>query len=179
MLKKIFIALSLASVALIVFSSVSAYSFPEGAPVGVTGSPADGKSCTKCHEGMSAFKDGWIKSDMDTSGYVGGKTYKFTATATGLASTKKFGFEVSPQDLTGKLMGTLITTNTEETQIIGKGKYITHTEGGTNGSTSKSWKFSWTAPPKGSGAVTFYGAFVLGPKPYGVITTSLKISEAK
>ncbi len=179
MLKKSMFLLSFLMMIGIVFFSVQALTFPEGAPVGVTGSPADGKNCTKCHEGFSATKDGWIKSNIDSSGYIPGKTYTITVNSIGLNSTKKFGFEISPQDKVGKLLGKLIVTNETETQLIGKGKYITHKEDGISATGSKTWKFNWQAPVAGTGDVIFYGAFVLGPKPYGIISSSLKIFEAK
>lgn len=179
MLKKSLFLFSILAVIGIAFFSTQALTFPEGAPAGVTGSPADGKNCTKCHEGLSASQDGWIKSTIDSSGYVPGKIYTITAISTGLLSTKKFGFEISPQDKSGNLIGTLIVTNDAETQLVGKGKYITHKEDGITANGSKTWKFNWQAPVAGTGDVTFYGAFVLGPKPYGIITSTLKISEQK
>lgn len=179
MIKKSFFLIVALSIIGIAFFSIQGLTYPGGAPAGVTGSPADGKTCTKCHEGLSATKDGWIKSNVDSSGYKPGKTYTITATSVGLTSSKKFGFQISPQDKTGNLLGKLIVTNATETQLVGKGKYITHTEDGITSSGFKSWKFNWVAPPAGTGEVAFYGAFVIGPKPYGIITSTLKIAEAK
>jgi hypothetical protein len=101
---------------------------------------------------------GWITSNIPASGYVPGNTYNITATAT-RAGHVRFGFEVSPQSPTGVLLGTLIVTNTTETQLVGANKYITHKLAGTTGSGSKTWNFNWTAPVAGTGNVTFYGAF--------------------
>src|SRR6185436_7418712 len=66
---------------------------------------------------------------------------------------------VSPQSITGILLGTLIITNTVETQLVGANKYVTHKFAGTSGSGSRTWNFNWTAPVAGTGNVTFYGAF--------------------
>src|SRR5204863_8988529 len=70
-----------------------------------------------------------------------------------------FGFEISPQSITGTLLGTLMITNTTETQLVGANKYVTHKLAGTTGAGSKTWNFNWTAPVAGTGNVTFYGAF--------------------
>ena len=131
-----------------------------GAPPGNTGSPDDGTECAKsCHLGaVASAKVGWISSDIPSSGYVPGNTYTFTATAIHSGSLK-FGFQISPQDINGNLMGTLIASNTTETQLVGSGKYITHKSGGTAGSGSRTWTFQWKAPMAGTGNVTFYGAF--------------------
>ncbi|MFN8255960.1 MAG: choice-of-anchor V domain-containing protein [Bacteroidales bacterium] len=133
--------------------------YPTGAPAGHTGSPADGKTCTECHTGSTGeFQAGWITSNIPVTGYVPGETYTITATVTS-SGRSKFGFQVSPQDGTGKLLGTLNSTS-GQTQLTGSDKYITHTSSGTTGSnSSKSWTFNWFAPAKGTGEVTFYGAF--------------------
>ncbi|MBK5285973.1 MAG: T9SS type A sorting domain-containing protein [Bacteroidia bacterium] len=138
-----------------------ASSHASGAPEGMTGSPGDGWStCTNCHPGPTAeSQSGWITSNIPSAGYLPGATYTITATAT-RANHTIFGFEVSPQDISGNVLGTLIVTNSAQTQFVGFNNYITHTSGGINGSGgSKSWTFDWTAPVSGTGDVTFYGAF--------------------
>jgi hypothetical protein len=69
---------------------------------------------------------------------------------------EKFGFQLSPQDISGNELGTLIAGT--GTQILGS-KYITHTFSGTavTGGT-KTWNFQWTAPASGTGAVGVYYA---------------------
>ena len=139
--------------------SVVGVHYPMGAPAGHTGSPGDGKNCTACHSGTAAeFQSGWITSDIPVTGYVPGESYTITASASS-AGRSKFGFQVSPQDNSGNLLGTLSVTSSE-TQLTGSNKYVTHTNSGTSGSNnSKSWTFTWKAPAKGSGDVSFYGAF--------------------
>ncbi len=147
----------------LIFSDVlnnNVSSHTAGAPASRTGSPGDGnQSCTSCHGGSAAVQSGWITSDVPASGYVPGTVYTITSTATG-GGHVKFGFEVSPQNVSGILLGTLINTSSE-TQLIGSNKYITHTSSGTSGSGSKTWTFNWTAPASGTGDVTFYGAFLV------------------
>jgi len=129
-----------------------------GAAAGYTGSPHDANNCTACHNGpLATPQTGWITSNVPVSGYVPLTTYTITATAT-RAGHIKFGFEISPQNTSGTLLGTLIST-TSATQLVGSNKYITHTSTGTSGTNSRTWTFNWTAPAQGTGSVTFYGAF--------------------
>lgn len=136
------------------------WSLSGGAPAGFTGSYGDGYStCHTCHyDGpLPTPVSGWITSNIPVSGYVPGNTYTITAQATGIGHVK-FGFEVSPMDSFGNLIGTLIPTSTQ-TALTGSGTYITHTSTGNSGIDGKTWNFDWTAPAPGTGNVTFYGAF--------------------
>jgi len=128
--------------------------YPGGAPAGYTGSPFDGKNCTTCHGGTATNVDGWITSNVPGTGYVPGGNYMITVTVTG---NGKKGFEVSPQDASGNLLGTIIAGT--GSQLTGGGKYITHTSGISN--SPAVWTFNWIAPAAGTGDVTFYGAFAL------------------
>lgn len=132
-----------------------------GAPGAKTGSPGDGSSCTAngCHVGTAANQAGLITSTVPLSGYIPGQTYTVTGSITTSGKTR-FGFEMSPQNLSGALKGSLILTNPTKTQLVGGGKYITHKLGGTSfPSSTATWSFDWTAPAAGTGNVTFYGAF--------------------
>jgi Secretion system C-terminal sorting domain/Reeler domain len=132
-----------------------------GARYGYSGDPAvKGRDCTSCHsDGPAAqMKSGWITSNIPVTGYVPNTTYTINATATG-AGHSKFGFEVSPQNNLGTFLGTLISTNSDTKLTTNSPSYITSTSAGTSGNGSKTWTFNWTAPAKGSGPVTFYGAF--------------------
>src|SRR5712671_3368866 len=144
---KIAVALFMAVVTFILIDAVNNFSRSSsgGAPAGRTGSPGDGGltcAISGCHVGPTpATMSGWITSNIPASGYVPGNTYSITATAT-RAGHVRFGFEVSPQSPTGVLLGTLIVTNTTETQLVGANKYITHKLAGTTGSGSKTWNFN-------------------------------------
>ena len=129
-----------------------------GAPAARCGSIADPLTCSNCHAGgPNSVQLGWITSDVPPSGYVSGMTYNISATATTVGRVK-FGFEISPQSVTGAYLGTMIDTSAQ-TQIIST-KYITHTSTGTSGTDSKTWAFNWTAPVVATDSVTFYGAFL-------------------
>ena len=131
-----------------------AYAYPGGAPAGYTGSPGDGQNCTKsgCHGGTAATVSGWITSNIPTAGYTAGTTYAITVTVTGSGN---HGFEVSPQNVTGTLLGTLIAGSGNK--LVGSGKYVTHSAS-LNGN-PQTWSFQWVAPATGTGTVTLYGAF--------------------
>jgi hypothetical protein len=138
--------------------------YPQGAPAGYTGSPADGKNCSlsSCHGGSAASVSGWITTDIPADGYAPGVTYNITVTVTG--SGQK-GFEVSPQAPDGALLGTLIAGT--GSKIVGS-KYITHTS--SSSANPKTWTFKWQAPVAGTGSVTFYGAFTIN-KPVTKLST--------
>jgi len=126
-----------------------------GAPAGYTNSPADGQNCTHCMGGTAEQVIGFITSDIPATGYVPGTTYTFTITVTG---TGKKGFEVSPQDISGNLLGTLVAGSGNK--LVGQGRYVTHSSA--SSSTSATWNFQWKAPGEGEGDITFYGAFAVG-----------------
>lgn len=132
-----------------------------GGPTGYSGDPAsDFNNCTYCHSGVEAQTDtAWITSDIPGSGYLPNTTYTITATATS-SGIEKFGFQISPQNSEGTLLGTLASSDSE-TALTSNSEYITHTSEGTTGSGSKTWTFDWTSPEPGTGDVTFYGAFNL------------------
>jgi hypothetical protein len=128
--------------------------WPGGSPGGYTGSPGDGRDCTQCHGGSASQVLGWISANIPEEGYIPGETYNITIHVSG---TGDKGFEVSPQDLQGNLLGSLQAgTNTH---LVNENKAVTQ-----NSSTSANpaqWQFQWTAPPAGTGEVTFYGAFTV------------------
>lgn len=181
MLKKII--LSVVVILPIVFAlySVNAISFSNGNPPGCTGSPSDKINCaTNCHNGsIVKTETGWITSNIPETGYIPDSAYTISCTSKGVETSAKFGFEVSPQFPTGKLAGKMILLNDKETKLVGSGKYISQILAGVAGTGSKTWTFKWVAPAKGSGKLTFYGAFLVSGKPQTVVTSSLEIKENK
>jgi len=144
--------------------------YPTGAPPAKTGSPGDGGNCTECHGGTPTNVTGWITSNIPVDGYTPGQVYQITANNQ-ITGSGKFGFEVSPQNIAGALLGTLSAG--VNNQLVGGNKYVTHTNANT---TVSSWTFSWTAPAAGTGPVTFYGAFARG-KPGPVRLSTLTVNE--
>ena len=156
-------------VSVLVFSSFIAF-YPTGAPAGYTGSPGDGKNCTDCHTGTASTVSGWIISTIPSEGYVPGQTYQVTA-INNITGSGKYGFEVSPQNASGSLLGTLAAG--ANNQLVGNNKYVTHISAS---SSLNQWTFSWTAPAAGTGDVTFYGAFARN-KPGPVRLSTLVVNE--
>lgn len=148
-MKKIIIALVVGIAA--VSMTQELVSNPTGAPLGRTGSPADGATCSSpgCHFGTASPLSNVITSNIPATGYVPGQSYTITVTVPGSGNK---GFQVSPQKTDGTQLGSLQAG--AGSQVIGK--YITHTAPKTGTAT---WTFGWTAPAAGSGSVTFYGAF--------------------
>lgn len=140
-----------------------------GAPAGYTNSPGDGQNCTHCMGGTAAPVTDWITSDIPSSGYEPGNTYTLTLTSSG---TGKKGFQLSPQDLSGNMIGTLIPGT--GTELTGSGKYITHSSAPSGNPTT--WNFQWTAPSSGVGAVTFYASFAVTK--LNTKTTTLTVNQS-
>ena len=140
-----------------------------GAPAGYTNSPADGKDCSHCMGGTSTPVTGWVTSNIPSSGYILGQTYTIIVTGTG---TTKKGFQLSPQDPAGTLIGVL--TPQGNTKLVGLGKYITHTT--PNTSNPAIWTFEWTAPSTETGDVVFYASIALGKT--DTRTTTLTVSQS-
>lgn len=139
----------------------SAYGFTAGSPGAKTNSPTDGSTCNSCHSGAINTGNGMpsITAPGLSNGYIPGQTYTITANIVD-ASINKFGFEVTVErDADNSKIGTLIVTDGARTKFVNGGNAITHKSGGTGGSGSASWSFDWTAPPAGTGDVTFFGAF--------------------
>lgn len=150
----------LSALLILIISGLSKLSYgkEDGAPSGNTGSPGDDQTCAHvdCHTGSASEKDGLIATDVPASGYLVGETYLVTVTIEEIGITR-FGFQASPQNLEGDEMGEMALIDSDQTKFTGGGKYITHTNAGTNGVDSKTWTFNWT-PEEATGDVTFYVA---------------------
>lgn len=122
-------------------------SYTSGAPSGYTGSPGDGRSCTKsvCHGGTATPTDGIISTNVGSNGYYSNEVYQITISfsQTGI---QKFGFEASPQDENGIQKGTFSLIDAAKTKLLNSGKYITHTSNGTSGNETINWTFNWHPP---------------------------------
>ncbi|MFM7016562.1 MAG: choice-of-anchor V domain-containing protein [Bacteroidota bacterium] len=163
MKKTLLIGFAVVTTLALSLTTLSVISYPQGAPSGVANDPLGGNStCTDCHSGtaITATTQATITSTIPAAGYTPGTVYTVTATVT-YAGRSTFGFEVSPQNSSGTKLGTLTLTSSSTTKLVGSSKYITQTQAGTTGTSgSHTWTFNWTAPAAGSGAVTFYGAFL-------------------
>jgi hypothetical protein len=151
------------------FGGGNGLKYSSGAPAGYTNSPGDGQNCSHCMGGSAVPVIDWITTDIPVTGYVPGATYTITVTVTG---TGNKGFEVSPQDDMGNLIGTL--TAGPETKLVGSDKYVTHNDAST--ADPKIWAFEWTAPDPGVGSVTFWGSMAVGK--LNTKTTSATVNQS-
>jgi len=145
--------------AVLIDANRNVYSNAAGAPAGCSGSPSDGTTCARsgCHTGSAVTPiSGWITSNIPAGGYTPLKTYTITAKCV-YVGRSKFGFEISPQDLSGNALGTMTPVGAT-TQVL-FGAWITHRKTSNTATDSLSWTFNWTAPAYGSGPLTFYGSF--------------------
>jgi len=159
---RILLVLIVAVILIMALESFVNAPFSFSSPFGYAGDPAGGGfNCKSCHSGPAPVtsKAGWISTNIPGTGYVPGTTYTITASATEAGHTK-FGFEITPQNSSGTFLGTLANLNSEtELYFDANMPRISHNNSGNLGAGSKTWMFTWTAPPAGSGQVTFYGMF--------------------
>lgn len=144
----------------LLFNNTNAHSRSNGSPESASGSPSDGVTCARsgCHTGTATAQDNMITSDIPAAGYIPGQTYTITVSIS-QAGISKFGFSISPQNSSGAVLGSLVITNTAETQLKNVvHQYVTHTSAGNLGTDSKSWSFEWIAPTVGTGTVPFYAS---------------------
>lgn len=126
-----------------------------------TGSPGDGgATCAGvgCHQyGPFTSQVSFISSTIPPSGYMPGDTYTITIFANFPGHTR-YGFEISPQDINGNLIGQVIITNTTTTQLHPNGRDVVHTLQGTyaQGGSAIYWSFKWIAPTTLLDSTTFY-----------------------
>ena len=142
-------------------------------PAERTGAPGE-LLCTQCHA-IPGSGDGSVSVDVPTE-YEPSTTYTITVTLQD-PGQQRWGFEaiayrIDEQSLTLKMAGTFTNLSPLTTiQELGDGRqYISHTSnagdpgpepdgtfaGTPDGPTT--WSFGWTAPPTGSGIVTWYVA---------------------
>ncbi len=169
------VALSIFAIAIasIFFSEYSSQAIGNNGtpPSGRSGSPGDFNSnCSSCHGSATTSYTTSITSNIPASGYISGTTYTVNVNVSSGSTTKKFGFECSPQTTssTKAIIGTVAAMGTD--QVNGTG-YISH-NGGQVG-TSYTWQFKWTAP----GSATQTGANATTNKANGNFYASILIAN--
>ncbi len=142
--------------------------FSAGPPAARTGAPGE-TTCAACHNQFAVNSGtGSLTITGVPATYTGGQDYTITVTITqtGIA---KFGFETTAIDFAGKAAGVITLTDAARTQLktgivpptTGNTRtYIQHNAAGNVASATdkNEWSFKWTAPPEGTGKVTFYVA---------------------
>ena len=134
-----------------------------GAPVGFSGSISDAQStCQSCHtltsEDVFSNAQIIINSELeDGDHYNLGESFYIAITANSFG-VNKFGFQACMENELGEKVGTLVLSETTQTQLIADGDYITHTSLGTAGSGVQTWVFNWIAPTSQQGDVTLHAS---------------------
>jgi len=130
---------------------------------GKTGSPGE-TDCTSCHVGTVNTGIGGVVITAPTLtnwAYTLGQTYQINVTIT-QASAPLFGFGFEALNSTGANAGTLVITNSTETQIKtftvapNSRNNVVQKSGGGLTTDTHTFTFNWTAPATNIGDVTFY-----------------------
>lgn len=143
-----------------------------GAPIGSTGAPGE-NTCAKsgCHDDNGNLNSGSgilaLQVENAAESYVPGEVYSMEVNLkeTGIV---RFGFSLSARNAKGEMVGTLIVTDSQRTQVLkGAGpytgmEYMTYKFPGTAAYSKDQgkWAFQWKAPQVASGPVRFYFAAV-------------------
>lgn len=132
---------------------------------GKNGSPGE-TDCTSCHSGTVNSGGGSVSitsPDLVGWAYTTGQTYTINVTIA-QASIPLFGFGFEALDASGANAGTLVITNSTETQIKtftvapNSRNNVVHKSGAGLSTGSYTFTFNWTAPSTNIGNVTFYVA---------------------
>lgn len=131
-----------------------------GSPGAKTGSPLDGNNCTACHSGTANTGSGILSvaTNIPVQGYTAGQTYAITVQII-QSSISRFGFEITCEEgnFGSAKTGSFGITDATTTKFVNNNTAVTHKQGGTSGSGSKTWSMNWTAPQTGvSAGVVFY-----------------------
>ena len=122
-----------------------------------------GTSCGQggCHGGGHTIQNGIITTNIPTSGYTPGMTYRINVAGTSGTGTK-FGFELAAENSTNATAGTLAPASTGSREQIRSNGHATHTSSGNTGvSGNFGWQLDWTAPSAGTGDVRFSTAVLV------------------
>jgi hypothetical protein len=162
------ILVATASIYSLTIDTTNAHASGGSSIAGCSGSPSDGGTCLGCHGSysMKAAPAKWITSNVPAAGYTPGTTYTITCRAISTISgqNSNFGFEITPQNASGGVVGTLanLVTSGKGSTTIASGEWVTQTSSSYTGTDSCVWSFAWTAPNPGVGAVNFYANFNCG-----------------
>jgi hypothetical protein len=161
MIKKLLLTIALLG-SFVVFTSSM---LDNNGKAGKTNSPGEQTCVNGCHQSF-ALNSGPGSISISAAGmtnnqYVPGQAYNMTITVaqTGVGL---FGFDCEALLASNNNAGTLTITDAASTRIKQATvnsvvrNNVTHTLNGGSSANSKAFNFTWTAPPAGSGNVTFY-----------------------
>lgn len=148
----------------VAYAGVAAVMYGSGPPASLTNAPGE-NNCTSCHSGSLNPTPGnlanlTLTGSFSGGGYIPDSTYTLTLSYS-QSGISRFGFQITAlrtdnNDPAGDF--TAGTGSQKQTSTVsGKTRqYLNHTSGGTSGSGSKSWSFTWDAPATNVDTVTFY-----------------------
>lgn len=168
---------------LTLFAAIGAFIFcsatlvnSNGPPSMRSGSPGDGASCASCHSGGSTSgRSVTITTSVPATGYVPNTNYTITVTGTGTAGS--YGFQATVEGAANAKKGSYTITNAQTK--INNTNWVNQTA---NGTTVKTWTFTWKAPASGSGTLKIYAAMNFangdgGTSGDAIVTTNKQITE--
>ena len=156
-----------AALGMLVVGASVALAESRGPIPGMTGAPGE-NLCNLCHDEFTLNSGGTVALVNAPPYYKGGSTYTITVS---VASThtvadvdREWGFELTAVNAGGTGAGTFATIDGQGTKLVaGEGAlasrtYVEHDGTGnrTGVASPALWEFQWTAPPTGSGPVTFH-----------------------
>lgn len=159
--KKVYPLLMILGVA---YAGIASVMYGGGPPSSMTNATGE-NNCTSCHSGSLNPTPGNLTNLTLTGSFTGGgylpdSTYSLTLSYS-QSGISRFGFQITAlrtdnNDPTGDF--TAGTGSAKQTATVsGKTRqYLNHTSGGTSGSGSKSWTFTWDAPPSNVDTISFY-----------------------
>jgi len=150
----------LSAIAIFLLLRPNVFSNVNGSPGAKTNSPMDGNNCTACHSGTinSGLGILSIATNIPVQGYTAGQTYSIVVDMS-QSSISRFGFEITCEEgnFGSAKTGSFGITDATTTKFVNNNTAVTHKQGGTSGSGSKTWSMNWTAPQTGvSAGVVFY-----------------------
>lgn len=153
------------SVFALLFLHSSAFAFSGGPPDGVAGDPPAMSNCTQCHSSFPVNSGNGLLELVfgEPLAYSPGETYEMEVNLSSQDALTRWGFELTVLNSENNMAGELLVTDATNTQLSDNSgaspDYLKQTATGTYaGQNSGNWIFSWTAPPEGTGPVTFYTA---------------------
>jgi hypothetical protein len=170
MSSKKLLKLSLVSIALLAFVYCGLWdqpvqAFSSGPPPGHTNAPGE-VNCTSCHSSFPLNSgEGSVTINGLPLNYAPGQEISLSVT-TNQPDGFRYGFQLTAIDSTGAQAGTLVLTDTANTQLRtgtvdgDLRQYIEQTFDGAAPVEfdKRTWTFNWVAPASNVGPVTFYAA---------------------
>ncbi len=161
-LRRIILPIALAVCVFVLFQS-----YQGGPPAGTTNAPGETSCATSpaCHIDTPntgpGFAEITVMGGVPANGYKPGETLTLMPYMMNTGDSV-MGFETVVLFPDGKNAGSVMITDPVKTQMVTSSglEYVMQTQTGSLKPGMHDWMYDWVAPPKGSGGVVVYGAFV-------------------